>query len=205
MQLVADVLFWIMALVALVGFRRTGQRQFLVPVLVGVVAPFLNLGFLPTMRVHLGAIELVLLTLVLLLLAMVQGLPDPIARRIRFGLQSREWEFDRRLCRYCKEVDHLLRAYPASRDWDDYQRWKRRVLAEGRSALRRMGKIHAPNHDRAQVRDDYVELYGRILERINTDQPPDDDDTLERGTELVRRADALRTKYRAATQTHPDG
>ena len=197
MLLAADALLWSLSAIALVGYRRKGERQYLIPALAGVLATVPNLGGLPAVDTRFGPIELLLLVLVLLLLADVQGLPRPLAAKLRFGLRSREWEFDRRFHIYREQLDGLLLTYRTSRDWSVYRRWQATVLRTGPQLVNRMRSLQAPDDNWAQVRDDYANLYERVIGQVGRDEPPDDELTLIRGTELKRNADRLRLKYRA--------
>jgi hypothetical protein len=197
MLLAADALLWSLSAIALVGYRRKGERQYFIPALAGVLATVPNLGGLPAIDTRFGPIELSLLILVLLLLADVQGLPRRLAAKLRFGLRSREWEFDRRLHIYREQLDSLLLAYRTSQDWSVYRRWQASVRRTGPQLVKRMRSLRPPDADWGQVRDEYADLYERIIALIDRDQSPDDELTLIRGTELKQLADRLRLKYRA--------
>lgn len=197
MLLAADALLWALSAIALAGYRRKGERQYVIPAIAGVIATVPNLSSLPTVEVRFGPIELSLLVLVLLLLADVQGLPGPLAAKLRFGLRSREWEFDRRFHIYREQLDGLLLTYRTSEDWSVYRRWQASVLQIGPRLVKRMRSLQAPDGEWAQVRDDYADLYERIIALVSRDESPDDELTLVRGTDLKQNADRLRLKYRA--------
>lgn len=152
----------------------------------------------PQTTLQVGLFDVVLLFVVIAMIAHVQGLPISIARRLRIGLRSREWEFDRRLHIYREQLDTELSSYPSSRDWSEYGRWKRRTLSRGGKLLSGMRSLGPPDESWAHLRDGYVDLYDEILGRINVDDPPDDTYTMVRGTELKNEAAALRIQYRQA-------
>jgi len=196
MQLTTDVLLWCLGIVGVIGFRRRGEKQYLVPAIVGFTVPLLNLVHLPRVAIEFGAVDALLLVLVLLLVADVQGLPAPVARRTGYGIRSHQWEFDRRFHDYRADLDRLMLSYPAQPDWPSYRRWKADLLRRGPKLIARMRSLREPDGAWGDIRDEYVNLYEEILARVANDEYPDDNYSQRRGTELKQRADALRLRYR---------
>lgn len=198
MKFPADILYVVLVLAGVAGFRRRGEPAMVFAAVVGAGALALDVAKLPSVGVQLGVLEMALAVVAVTIVIYVQGLPPRIARHVGIGRRSREWEFDRRLHTYQDKLDTALLGYPSTRDWPHYRRWQANVLRDGRMLMGKMKGLTAPNDAWAGVRDDYIDLYSGILALIAHDELPDDDYTAQRGLELRQRADILRLKYRAS-------
>ncbi|MEK6719995.1 MAG: hypothetical protein AABZ33_04905 [Chloroflexota bacterium] len=154
------------------------------------------IGSWPQVIVRLSAGDAILLLTLFVVGAAAQGLPPGIARRIKFGFRSREWEFDRRFFQYKKQIDAALAAYPDPPTLEAYRAWKSRTIAVGDRVVKQMSKLKEPDEEWSSLRDDYVEAYTGILRRIAHDEEHDAAEIVRRGTELKERAEVLIRKYR---------
>jgi hypothetical protein len=198
MRVPADLLYVVVIVAGVIGYRRRDERAMVFLAVVGVVALALDVSKLPTIGLQFGVLDAALAVVAAVVVIDVQGLPPKVARYIPIGRRSREWEFDRRLHAYRERLDRSLGTYPPTRDWSNYRRWQATALRDGRALLAKMKRLAAPDDAWAGVRDDYIDLYSGILTLIAHDDLPDDDHTSQRGLELRQRADILRLKYRAS-------
>lgn len=197
MSVLAVLLLGAVSLLGVVGFRRKGERQYLIPALAGVGVIALNLRTLPSLGMRSLWFELLLALLVGVLLADVQGLPRPLAARLRFGWRCREWEFDRQLQRSRAQLDRSLLGQGVSDDWEAYRRWQASVHRKAPRLVKRLRALKAPSQGWASVRDDYADLYEQIVGRIERDEAPDDHQTLARSAALIEKTNRLRAEYRS--------
>lgn len=104
--------------------RRRGRRWYLVLALAALLGLGLQLLlFWPRLsQPKLDFFDLLGAVLVVFLAADARGLPSPLARRLRIGLYSREWEYDRHLTALGHRVDQLFRANPGASDAAAYGR-----------------------------------------------------------------------------------
>jgi uncharacterized membrane protein (UPF0136 family) len=198
MRVPADLLYVVLVVAGVIGYRRRGERAMIFLGVVGATALALDVSKLPTIGLQFGLLDAALVVLAAVAVLDIQGLPPRIARYVPIGRRSREWEFDRRLHAYREKLDRSLGSHPPTGDWSDYRRWQANVVRDGRALLAKMKRLAAPDDAWAGVRDDYIDLYSGILTLIAHDDPPDSDYTSERGLELKQRADILRLKYRAS-------
>lgn len=117
------------------------------------------------------------------------GLPLPLARRLRLGLHSREWEFDRRLSALANEARRT-----ADRAADDPglpARELPRIIA-------RMSALRPPDDDWAALRDGWAAAWQRYLNDLATG-PTDASsaEALVHHRELMDQTELLRDRYRS--------
>jgi hypothetical protein len=132
--------------------------------------------------------------LTLLLAADSVGLPFPIARRLRIGLRSAGWQFDRRLYALIEAARHAIEE-PASR--------RDRGQRELPAIARRIRALRAPDREWETVRDGWAQAWERYAERLAEPQVLGAawDEVLVQQRELVERTEALRARYRAEAGT----
>lgn len=200
MRPVTDILVALTGVLLWIAYRRRRNRWDLVGAAICTAVLVWNVPRLPSIRLELAWGDLVLLGTVVAAYFNVVGFPRAYVRAFPSGYRSSEWDFDMRLYDEKDHLDRLLLEYRSSEDWNVYRRWQAKVLKRGGKILGGLKTMRAPTADWAAVRDGYVDLYGDILGRIVRDEPPDDADTLRRGTELKERAERLRMAYRAAAQ-----
>jgi hypothetical protein len=200
MRLPADILYTVSVIAAAIGYRRTGAKLLAVLAAVAVGLLLLDIARFRTVHVQVDVLDVILIAIAIGVVVHVQGLPYPVARRVGIGWRSREWEFDRGLHICREQLDKVLLAHPSSADWAVYRRWQTDALRTGLRVVKKMESLSPPDDAWAHLRDDYVDLYKQILSLLANDEPPDDEYTTIRGTELRRRADALRLRYREAAR-----
>jgi hypothetical protein len=126
----------------------------------------------------------------ILLLADIFGLPLPIARRLRIGLRSREWEFDRRLTALTNEARRVVDRAPVE--------LRQRELPE---IIARMAALRAPDHDWATLRDDWAMAWQRYLDALTVGgSPTSSADALSNYDHLLQETKLLRARYREASR-----
>jgi hypothetical protein len=122
----------------------------------------------------------------ILLAADLSGLPLPIAQRLRLGLRSREWEFDRRLTALTNE---------ARRSVDRASVEVRRRELPG--IIVRMAALRAPDDDWAALRDEWAAAWQRYLDALTDDgNPTSSADALRHHEYLIQQTKLLRARYR---------
>jgi hypothetical protein len=135
------------------------------------------------------AFDLVLVLAATVIAVDVLGLPLPLARRLRLGLHSREWEFDRRLFALTND---------ARRTVQDEASDTARPERELPSIIARIGALRAPDEDWAAVRDGWASAWQRYLDLLGA--PPDAaawEEALARQQHLIDRTELLRMRYRS--------
>lgn len=134
-------------------------------------------------------LDLILAALGLLIAIDLIGLPLPLARRLRLGLHSREWEFHRRLYALTEE------ARRSAHDPDGTDGDKRSDLPD---IIARMRSLRAPNQDWAELRDAWALLWERYHA---AHMAPFDDlirmEYIDTTDELVEQTNRLSARYRA--------
>ena len=189
------------ALGGLVEWRRRDEPRFILVMGFAVIVAIVEIATNPAgLLWTFGLTEGLLFALAAIQTLDLIGLPPSIARRVRIGLRSKEWEFDRQLHQQKKLMDKAIARYPSDATWESYNQWKSGFAAAGDRALRRMRALKPPDAEWGDLRSGYVELYEEILSRVVDDEPPDEAAIITRGAQLRDRGDALRARYRAAAQ-----
>ncbi len=197
MTVPADVFYIVAAISAAWDARRRASR------VLAVIAGVFLLGFVidvsvhwPTVQVRFAAMDIVLGVAASVLLLDVVGLPASIGTRIRIGLHSGEWEFDRAFYRQIQQLDRLLATYPATRTLVAYEAWQRTVAAKAPPIIERIESMIAPDDEWAALVKDYATLYRGIIDRILAGERPDNDSVASEGRALFDRREDMRAKYR---------
>jgi hypothetical protein len=129
----------------------------------------------------------------LLLAADTVGLPFPIARRLRIGLHSAGWQFDRRLYALTEAARHAIEDPATRRD---------RGQRELPTIAKRIRALRAPDREWETVRDGWAQAWKRYAELLAAPQVSGAswEEALALQSELVERTEALRARYRAEAQ-----
>jgi hypothetical protein len=117
------------------------------------------------------------------------GLPLPLARRLRLGLRSRQWEFDRRLFALTNEARRAIQD-PASEPG--------RAQRELPDIIARIAALPAPDEDWAAVRDGWASAWQQYLDLLGG--PADtaaSEEVLALQSQLIERTGLLRVRYRS--------
>jgi len=181
------------------AFRRTGE--WLHPLTILLAEGFLlgtarREGFSPSL-VPVLPLDAGLAVIAGLLGAQAVGLPLPLARRLGFGLRSREWEYDRSLFDILDGFNRLLEAYPGKENAQANQRWGRTVLDRGPALVVRLRRMRAPNPAWDELTQAYADLYELILMNLREGEDPERRAMIDRqGWVLKDRREALRRAYR---------
>lgn len=133
--------------------------------------------------------DLVLVLAATLIAVDLLGLPLPVARRLRHGLHSREWGFDRRLFALTDDARRVVQAEVL-----DTARAERELPA----IIARIAALRAPDEDWAAVRDGWASAWQSYLDLLGA--PPDAaawEEALARQADLIDRTELLRIRYRA--------
>jgi hypothetical protein len=135
-----------------------------------------------------------LIDLVAVLAAMViaidlLGLPLPVARRLRLGLHSREWEFDRRLAALNNDARRAVQ--DAASDIGRQERELPPIIA-------RIAALRAPDEDWAAVRDGWASAWQRWLDLLGEPRGAAAwEEALAHQDHLIERTELLRVRYRS--------
>lgn len=134
-------------------------------------------------------IDLVVVLAAMAIAVDLVGLPLPVARRLRLGLHSREWEFDRRLSALTNDARRAVQ--DAASDAARPERELPPIIA-------RIAVLPAPDGDWAAVRDGWASAWQRYLDLL--EEPTGAaawEEALALQDQLIERTELLRVRYRA--------
>ncbi len=182
---------------AVLAAKRRGSRPWAAAALfVGAIVA-LELVVFGLGPIQSGPIEVLGALAAAIAAAEAFGLPRPLARRLRIGLRSREWEFDGRLKRLVDGFDDLIREYPGPEDQDRAWRWANRVLERGARIVSKIRTLRAPNAAWQELATGYADMFDSALESMRDGGGISRREAIERvRTDLERRREELRQAYR---------
>ena len=117
------------------------------------------------------------------------GLPLPVARRLRIGLHSREWDFDRRLSALTSDARRAV--HRAASDTGLLERELPAIIA-------RIKALHAPDDDWAALRDGWASAWQQYLDlRDSATDAAASAEAITLHDHLIERTKLLRVRYRS--------
>lgn len=201
MSLPTAILLGLLTLVSYVAFSRRRDRFYLLlggisAAILVVAASFARIEFQPRAPDIGAAVLLVVLGVVT---AEAFGLPLAIAKRVGFGLRSREWEYDRQLTRLLAPLNDLISGQPSSQVSPEYESWRAQFVSEADRRLSKLHRMRAPDVAWRDLTSAYIEIYKSIVALYDDGASPG---LRERVEELSRGADVRRAELRTAYRSH---
>ncbi len=134
-------------------------------------------------------IDLVVVLAAMAIAVDLVGLPLPVARRLRLGLHSREWEFDRRLSALTNDARRAVQG--AASDAGRPERELPPMIA-------RIAALRAPDEDWTEVRDGWASAWQRYLDLLGEPSGAAAwKEALALQDHLIERTEVLRVRYRS--------
>lgn len=206
MSLITALLLAALTLTAGVAYRRRGDRWYAGLAMVAGLGLLIFTararvtGIHPTVSV--GLLDIAALVVLVVVAAEAFGLPMVLAKRLGFGLRSRDWEFDRQLRSLLRPLNEVLQSHPSPENRVAYDTWRRDFIRQARRRTARLRRLHPPSEQWASVAAAYADIYDAIADLYRTGDSPEKRAIIKtRTTAVDRERELLRTAYRAKAAT----
>jgi hypothetical protein len=120
------------------------------------------------------------------------GLPDPVGRRLGFGLHSPEWEFDRRLVAAIGRFNQDLERAQRSADGSN----RRQATSQASLSIKRIRELRAPDEDWQSLAELYAQICDLKLQHLTAHHPDAEREIDSKQGIAARRHENLRSLYR---------